>query len=361
MSAPERESQGQAPRVSVIVPVYNTAERLYGTLESLRTQKLKEAEFILVDDGSTDHSLEVCRRFAEKDPRFRVLTGPNGGVCVARNRGLDVARGEWIAFCDSDDRVRPDIYTTLLELAEREQVDLPSGALCDIGPESMTPGILDFPIVGDEDTIRGERNVLVRGFYPLLNDVPSVHGFLVICLFRRSLIEARHIRFCPGVTMCEDEMFLLDYLLSTKAIAVVRKDVYDYVRYSTSACAVYYRRMSDFKREYNWYRRSRERQRIFMDGGLARKDAATARRLSFQTHYHEAQAFCCNPRLSWRMKMVKCLALRRHVLDMHSSPDGASAMTFHVILLVFPFLIPLVLLAKRRLTEVVRRLRYVFR
>ena len=349
------------PRVSVIVPVYNTADRLYGTLESLRTQELEDAEFILVDDGSTDHSLEVCRKFAEKDSRFRVLTGPNGGVCVARNKGLDVATGEWIAFCDSDDRVRPDIYTTLLELAEREKVDLACGALCDVGPEKSTSGILDFPIVGDEDVIRGTRNVLVRAFYPLLNDVPSVHGFLVACLFRRDLIEARHVRFCPGVTMCEDEMFMLDYLLSVQGIAVVRKDVYDYVRYSSSACAVYYRKASDYAREYNWYRRSRERQRIFMDGGLARTDIATARRLMFQTHYHEAQAFCCNPRLSWRAKVVKAVALRRHVLDLHTAPAGASAKAFHYLLVCLPFGLPYFLWAKRRLSDVARRLHHLFR
>ena len=349
------------PRVSVIVPVYNTAERLFGTLEALRTQDLKDAEFILVDDGSTDSSLEICRRFADRDPRFRVLTGPNGGVCVARNRGLDVARGEWLAFCDSDDRVRPDIYTTLLGLAEREKADLPSGALCDIGPDETRSGIVDFPIVGDEDTIRGARNVLVRGFYPLLNDTRTVHGYLVICLFRRSLVEARHIRFCPGVTMCEDELFMLDYLLSAQAIAVVRKDVYDYVRFSASACSVYYGSLGDFKREFNWYRRARERQRIFMDGGLGRTDVATARRLAFQTHYHEAQAFCCNPALSWREKVTKALALRRHVLDLHSTPAGLSAKAFHGFLVFLPFLLPNLLWAKRRGADLARKLHHALR
>ena len=354
-------ASSSAPRVSVIVPVYNTRERLFGTLEALRTQNLEDAEFILVDDGSTDDSLEVCRRFADRDPRFRVLTGPNGGVCVARNKGLDVARGEWIAFCDSDDRVRPDIYTTLLDLAEREKADLPSGALCDIGPDETRSGIVDFPIVGDEDVIRGERNVLVRGFYPLLNDTRTVHGYLVICLFRRSLVEARHIRFCPGVTMCEDEMFMLDYLLSTKAIAVVRKDVYDYVRFSASACSVYYRSLDDFKRESNWYRRARERQRIFMDGGLGRTDVATARRLAFQTHYHWLQALCCDPALTWRERMRKILDCRRSSIERRVSAPSFSARVVVTTLRWAPPLIPPLLWAKRRADEIARRVDHALR
>ncbi len=356
------ESEGvKRPRVSVIVPVYNTAARLFATLESLRTQDLKEIEVILVDDGSTDHSLDICREFAERDARFKVLTGPNGGVCVARNKGLDVATGEWIAFCDSDDRVRPDIYTTLLGLADREKVDLPSAALCDIGPNETRAGIVDFPIVGDEDYVRGARNVLVRAFYPLLNDTKTVNGYLVICLFRRDLVEARHIRFCPGITMCEDEMFLLDYLLSAKSLAVVRKDVYDYIRFETSACSTYYRSASDFKRETNWYRCARERERIFTDGGLAATDRLTALRLAFETHYHEAQMICCNHVVSCFARLKALFILAAHIRRTHETPIGTGAKVFHYCLIYLTPLVPLLLWAKRRKDEMERRLDHALR
>ena len=209
------------PRVSVIVPVYNTAARLGACLESLRAQHLADCEFILVDDGSTDGSLALCRAFAAKDARFRVLSGPNGGVCVARNRGLDAARGDWIAFCDSDDRVRPAIYTTLLALAARERADLASGALCDCGPEKTADGVVMFPFAGAAETLRGRAEILARVFYPLLLGTRRVNGYLVASLFRRDLIEARKIRFRRGITMCEDEMFLLDYLLSAGTLAAV--------------------------------------------------------------------------------------------------------------------------------------------
>ena len=351
----ERAEQ-KPPRVSVIVPVYNTQDRLPGTIASLRMQDLRDAEFVLVDDGSTDNSLAICREAAERDPRVRVITGPNGGVCVARNRGLDAARGEWIAFCDSDDRVQPEIYTTLLELARRERAELPCCALRDVGLEETNDGIVDFQILGDRETIRGRDNVLARAFYPLLNGMKYVHGYLVTCLFRRDLLEARHIRFSPGIRMCEDEMFMLDYLLSTTTIAVVRRSLYDYLRYESSACSTYYTREGDFKREFNWYLRARERQRIFADGGLGKSDSRTLRKLMFRTHYHEMQANWCDPRLSWGRKLAKTLELRRHVLETHAAPAGLSAKAFHACLLWAPPLLPLLLWAKRRKDDAERRL-----
>lgn len=349
------------PRVSVVVPVYNTRERLFSTLESLRTQELEDAEFILVDDGSTDDSLSICRDASARDPRFRVLSGPNGGVCVARNRGLDAARGEWVAFCDSDDRVRPGIYTTLLALAEEERADLPCAALCDVGPRETRSGVLDFPISGDRETIRGRDAVLARAFYPLLNGWRAVNGYLVACLFRRDMIEARRIRFCPGVTMCEDELFMLDYLLSAEAVAVVRRDVYDYVRFESSACTGYYRREGDFARERNWFRRARERERIFADGGLAAGDPATARRLAFLTRYHELQAVCCDPSLGWRGRMRRVLGCRRDFVDSRAPAPGPAARAVAFVLRWAPPLVPPLLWAKRRADEVARRLDHALR
>ena len=344
------------PRVSVIVPVYNTAARLPACLESLRTQDLADVEFILVDDGSTDGSLAICRDFAAKDARFRVLTGPNGGVCVARNRGLDVARGDWIAFCDSDDRVDPAIYATLLALAERERADLASCALRDIGPTEMKPCVLDFPIAGTTETLRGRDAILSRVFYPLLNDSRAVHGYLFVCLFRRDLIEARKIRFRPGITMCEDEMFILDCLLSVTALAVVRQPLYDYLRFETSACTTYYRREGDWKRERNWFLRAQEKLRIFTAGGLADADPATAQRLAFLVFYHEAQAICCDPSLSWGQRRRALADLRTRFRRERIAAVGRGAKLFAATLTRALPLLPLLLWAKRRADEIKRRI-----
>ncbi len=348
---------GHVPLVSVIVTVYNMDLRLYSTLEALRTQDLEDAEFILVDDGSTDCSFAICRRFAERDGRFRVLTGPNCGLSAALNRGLDAARGRWVGFCDADDCVHHDIYTTLVGLAEREDAELPSVALRIVSVDGTIPGVTDFPIRGDAETIRGRENVLSRAFYPLLAGAHRVKGYRVTCLFRRDLIEERHIRFCP--CMCEDEMFMLDYLLSVNAIAVVRRDEYDYIRISSSICSTFFRGSDDYRREHSWYLQSRERERIFANSGLAASSPRTLARLRFLVLYHEAQDVCCDRSLTRRARRDRLNGIRRRVRALGDAPDGLGARMFRACILRAMPLLPLLLRAKRRRDKIRRRLEHV--
>jgi len=89
--------------VSVIIPIYNTAKYLNRCLKSLLSQKKIRAEFICIDDGSTDESYKICEHYANIDKRFILLKKTHKGVSAARNAGLDVARGKYICFVDSDD------------------------------------------------------------------------------------------------------------------------------------------------------------------------------------------------------------------------------------------------------------------
>ena len=90
-------------KVSVIIPVYNTEKYLRNCLNSIITQTLIEIEIICINDGSTDSSLEILREYAQRDDRFVLISQTNKGQSFARNKGIDVARGEYIAFVDSDD------------------------------------------------------------------------------------------------------------------------------------------------------------------------------------------------------------------------------------------------------------------
>lgn len=105
------------PLISVIVPVFNNEKYLSGTLKALSNQTYKNLEVILVNDGSVDSSLEICENFAKNHPNFIVLNQENKGVSVARNYGMTVAKGEYIAFCDGDDLPDNDLYETLYNLA----------------------------------------------------------------------------------------------------------------------------------------------------------------------------------------------------------------------------------------------------
>ena len=111
-------------KVSVTVPIYNTAKYLRQCLDSLKAQTLKNIEFILVDDGSTDISGEICEEYAKKDSRFKVIHQRNGGVAAARQTGLDNAHGEYVIVCDSDDWVEPDMYERMFLKAKETDADI---------------------------------------------------------------------------------------------------------------------------------------------------------------------------------------------------------------------------------------------
>ena len=95
--------------ISVIIPVYNTKQYLSDCLNSILAQTYTELEILFVDDGSTDGSSDLLDSFAAMDKRIRVIHQENGGVCAARNRGIDEARGEYLSFIDSDDTLEPDM------------------------------------------------------------------------------------------------------------------------------------------------------------------------------------------------------------------------------------------------------------
>jgi len=104
------------PLISIIVPVWQASDFLPSCIDSILSQSERNFELILVDDGSTDGSANVCRRYAESDNRIIVLCQENRGVSSARNAGLKASRGQYIMFVDSDDTVEPDCIAVLLNL-----------------------------------------------------------------------------------------------------------------------------------------------------------------------------------------------------------------------------------------------------
>ncbi len=110
--------------ISVIVPIYNTADFLERCVNSLTNQTYKELEIILVDDESTDNSPKICDELAAKDSRIKVIHKKNGGVSAARNSGIDICKGKYISFVDSDDFVNENLYTRLHEEITKAQVDM---------------------------------------------------------------------------------------------------------------------------------------------------------------------------------------------------------------------------------------------
>lgn len=112
------------PKVSIIVPVYMVEPYVRKCVDSILAQTLKDFELILVDDGSPDSCGEICDKYAQKDGRIKVIHKENGGQATARNAALDIAKGDYIGFVDSDDWIEPDMYELLYDMCIKNDCDI---------------------------------------------------------------------------------------------------------------------------------------------------------------------------------------------------------------------------------------------
>ena len=112
--------------ISVVIPVYNVDKYITDCLESIVSQTFSEWEVVMVNDGSSDRSVEICKSFCERDSRFRVLEQENRGVSAARNTGIDACRGEYIFFMDADDTILPNTFEALNAVLHETKADMVS-------------------------------------------------------------------------------------------------------------------------------------------------------------------------------------------------------------------------------------------
>lgn len=192
--------------ISVIVPIYKVEEYLDECISSIVAQTYKNLEIILVDDGSPDNCGAICDNWAEKDSRIRVIHKENGGLSDARNAGLSVANGDYIAFVDSDDWIDPRMYEILLLAMKREDSDLVACNILSCYPERQVPYGCETYTVGGSEV-----------FLSMLYDDTRFPVSALNKLYRRELWD--NIRFPVG-KICEDAF--TTYLLVDKANRIVQ-------------------------------------------------------------------------------------------------------------------------------------------
>ncbi|HRE77347.1 MAG TPA: glycosyltransferase [Flavobacterium sp.] len=191
-------------KISVVIPVYNAENHLAECLDSVLNQSLSDIEVICIDDGSEDDSLTILKQYAETDFRLKILSQANQGVSVARNAGLEVAKGKYVSFVDGDDTIDKDFLQNLYNIIEIHEVDVVFSKLFD--HESFNQF---FNVLHREEI----RNTLLRFF---IKDAQ----FYSVCnkLFSNSIIQRNQIRFPQGVKLGEDGHFNIQFLICSEKV-----------------------------------------------------------------------------------------------------------------------------------------------
>ena len=208
------------PKVSFIVPVYNTQEFLPRCLDSLLGQTCPDIEIVVVNDGSPDDSAAIIGKYACEDSRVCVVEKSNGGLSSARNAGMDVARGDIIDFVDSDDYVEPNLAEFLVDAFAKEH------------PEIVVFGAVCEPAELASKRIKQLLSPEARAFElfdPVLLFSANAQPYVWRAAYSRELIERESLRFAENVRFAEDVVFQFEsYPLSAKTVVAPDK-LYHYV------------------------------------------------------------------------------------------------------------------------------------
>ncbi len=236
-------------KVSIIVPVYNAAAHLAECVHSLQQQTFPGLEILLVDDGSTDESLSLCRSLAAGDERIRVLHHENRGPSATRNRGLAEATGDYILFSDADDRMEPDAVESLLATAREQQAQLVIGAYARFR-DGEDKDFSQHRIYQEPVTFIGGSRELGLLFTEARTSLAAVSVWAK--LYDAAIIRREGITFPEDVSYEEDCCFNLQYYRHVERAAALSRIVYHYRQVSTSLSKSYRPQTLDY--QLNGYR-----------------------------------------------------------------------------------------------------------
>lgn len=203
------------PKISVIIPVYNAEKYVAYCIEGILHQKFDDIEVVIIDDGSKDNSLVICNEYAKKDSRIRVISQENQGVSAARNKGIELAKGEYIAFIDSDDKITPE-YLSSFSLKNDIEIQ---------GHVIYENNIQRSVIYSKRKVQKDVAKVFCLGPFN-----SAVWGKI----FKTSIIKDNKIVFPVNLCFSEDTIFLLQYIKHCKTLAVFDAAEYIYIKHSGS-------------------------------------------------------------------------------------------------------------------------------
>ena len=205
--------------LSVVMPVYNSEKYLNEAIESVLNQSFKDLELIIIDDGSTDKSSEICQNYSNKDSRVKYVRQENSGGQVARNHGIDLAVGKYITFIDSDDYVNTNMYEMLIHNLEKNDADV---SICSVTSKVENLGVSLRP---DPIIITGRDNIL-EALEGHNTNWPALKGFLFNKIYKRELLG--DLRMNVKINMGEDGLYNMYVLGKCNKVVYAHSMMYYY-------------------------------------------------------------------------------------------------------------------------------------
>lgn len=222
-------------KVSIIIPAYNVENYIAHGIKSCIEQTEKDIEIIIVDDGSTDSTLEIIQQYASEDSRIKYFHQINKGVSTARNLGLDNAKGNYVIFLDSDDWLEKDCIEVLLQ-----NIKTKDGFIFDLICSECFYVTKDVNNIIIRDRQGKNENSCVIKSDELLKKIGIRSKFKLnsSCykLYKRDIIETSHIRFNTEIHQGEDGLFVFNYLLQINNIKYINRPLWDILERPGSAC-----------------------------------------------------------------------------------------------------------------------------
>ena len=211
------------PRLSIIVPIYNVEKYLSRCIESILNQTFKDFELILVNDGSTDNCKEICEKYKRMDSRIIVANKKNGGLSSARNLGIDISKGDYIGFVDSDDFIDVHMYEILLNTINSYDSDI---VICDYYK------VNEYDIKKYEKMKSNNKDIKIEN----INNIDAIERIItrdikiVVAwnkIYKRSLFD--NLRYKEGV-ICEDEFLAHRIFYKCNKVSIINQKLYYYIQ-----------------------------------------------------------------------------------------------------------------------------------
>lgn len=242
------DKKNMEPLISIIVPIYNVDQYIKRCIESILSQTHKNLQIILIDDGSTDRSGDICDEYAYTDTRIQVIHKSNGGVNTARKAGMDCANGEYIGFVDGDDFIEPEMFQALLAKLIKDQVDFVHSGYK--GENDFIYGVKTEAVyqVSENNIL----NLLDKVVFDSVNTgfiTPSIWSKL----FKRDMIIDSYRQVPDNQVYGEDLLCLCNCILRCDKFSTINEAYYHYVARADSIC--HDRTLSSITREYDLYQR----------------------------------------------------------------------------------------------------------